>query len=520
MFRNNNNFPTTPTNCTDPYVYQSKNEMYSKMTEIAKENSILRVIVNNDNLVSFVCENTQCEAIINGVYNCYTHKYQIIRLNLCHKCSHSTEVVTKSIFNYIFKRSHLSVCDLTKRLMAMNYPVGFLETFAFLQHIKSKGNLTSPSLSELEPLLTSDFLFKNCVKEYERIFKLGNPHFFTTSGDNFFYFNNGDFLKTLRPVREIVVFNTSSGFLITGVMFCPNEEPIISSVLAFKGLSREKAIEKFISSEKDALQADCSPAAENCIFMVGFDPLLIQKMHGSNLDFFIKTRSLVMFLDSTDVDRLSPIDYFTIINYRTKLCVNSQNLIDISPKHFLRYKSPKNLFFLNNSRIVDFDFITDDLLHMDFFDLLNLLQWHMKHDLLEREAEYSDILLSDSANEIVAQNQLRARQLSNDNSYQFTAEITREGGCSCSKYREFKIPCVHFFIGQNEAQEQHRNKENLKLKDPAKINLKKTISMDPLLYASKYYQRYQLKNIRNIELMIKMGPAMYRNLRYKIKINK
>ncbi|ORD93746.1 hypothetical protein ECANGB1_1609 [Enterospora canceri] len=482
------------------YSYITKNEMFNKMTEIAKDNSILRVIVNNERMVSFVCENNQCEAIINGVFNTFTGKYQIIRLNLNHKCSMNTEVVAKCIFNYLSNvggyrtkmNNNMTIGELTNRLMGLNYSVGYFETYSFVQYRK---NNESPGslLNTTEIFGNVDFLVKNCLKEFDREFRAANPSFTSALGDDFYYFNNNEFSKYLRPVREIKPFLFSQYALILGIAFCPNDEPIIASVLLMQKKEmdsekvKEKALNKFIQIEK----------SQKVLFLTEFDPVEIEALEKSQVEYLIKSHSLINFLDETDLDEIDPLDYFLLLNYPNikDICADSRKLINLDPKHFLRFKSRENTFFLNNTRCSDFEFLCDEMALLDFFDFLNLLIWHIKEDHLERESEYSDQILSDNVLEIVHNNQLQNA-------------IGDCDGFECTKYKETGIPCVHFF---NSKAAQNENVENA----PVDLPLYRT---DPHLYASKYYHRNQLKNVSNIETIIKMGPAMYRNLKYKIKM--
>ena len=486
------------------FTFNSKQEMVNKMTEIAKEHSILKVLTCDEYLTSFVCENNQCEAIINGVKNNSTNKYQITRICTNHKCSLNRETISKCIYSFIGSRMNLSIRELVCRLMSINYSVGYFEVYAFYTFIennaiKNSGNSNTNGTFMLSDIFTDiDFIMKNCIKEYEKEFKIVNPSFTVTTGETYFYSRNPDYVK-LRPVTEIKIYDLTYYTLVLGVMFCPNDEPIITSFLLnhkVPGNDREHS--------KNALRffIDCD-RSDNMIYLTDFKVEVINELQNAKVDFFIKSRSLATFLEVSDRDEpeiIDACDYFLMLNYNVKtFCADPTKLINLQSKHFLRYHSNRKLWSLNNTKVTDFEFINEDMSQMDYFDFLNLLIWHISEDLESRQFDYDDILLSEGALELINMN---------------NSENSIEGDeiqCSCDKYKEFELPCKHFNV------EKH-SKTNMLRREQETVENGMRNKIDPCFYASKYYHRHQLKNVKRIAPLIEMGPGMYRNLKVKIKM--
>lgn len=508
--------------------FNTKQDLLQKMAELAKENSILKIISNNDQIISFVCENNQCEAIINGVYNSNCGKYFISRCNTNHKCSLNSEVVYKCILNYININHTMSISELTTKLMEMNYAVGYFEAYAFHTfNYYFNSNLTNINVSDI--FGNVEFLIKNCIKTFEKEFNKKNTSnlICTRTEDNYFYMTNKSF-NIFRPVREIKVYDMPFFTLILGISFDANDDAVIASIyIEHKKNSQTKnkheSISNFIKNERKFLTTtlfDDFQKSDNgsITYLVEYDASVIESLMKLNVNFFIKSRSIVNFIDTqTEFNsEIDILDIFLYLNYDTKredikyFLNETFKGINLNIKNYIRYNNENNLYFLNNKAQTEFDFINEDMCQMDMFDFLNLLLWHMKEDLECRQGEYDENVLSENAMEIIQYNasmniqnrildesESTKENVNNDNS-----EINRIKTCECSKYTEFGVPCVHMLndFSINTGNEQ----EKLEVSDIC-------------LYSNKYYHKHQIKNVQGADSLIPMGPGMYRKLRFKIK---
>lgn len=484
---------------TNPaYTFNTKQEMYAKILEMATENGICRVIVNMDKLVGVACENNHCEAIINGVYNNATGNYQIVRANLYHKCSNNVEMTTKCIYNYVSRRTSLSTFSLMCRLAGMNYTIGFFEVHAFVLFAQSN-QLATFTLSDI--FSNIDFLIKTCIKKYSSEFERLNPDFYVSKGEQWIYFDNVQCLQVLRPVREIKQYVFQHYILILGVMFCPNDEPLISSVYLEVNTSTstsKNALVRFLQEETKAT------SAIPFVYLIEFDRDVIKILDLFQKDFFIKTRSLALILSKMDRIQPDPVDHFLMLNYPINdRQMELENLINLPPNRFLRYCCKYNLWFLNNARPVEFDFICDEMCQLDYFDFHITLSCYIKWDIKSRIPEYDESIMAEAPLEVMLGNQSKAYLSKNTSKH-----VVDSSGCTCLKYREFGIPCEHFF----ETKTSSYQPENI-------VNTSATISFpkDPVLFSSKYFQRYQLNNIPVITPLVQMNPFLFKNLKNKTK---
>lgn len=484
---------------TNPaYTFNTKQEMYTKMLEMATENGICRVIVNMDKLVCVACENNHCEAIINGVYNNATGKYQIVRANLYHKCTSNLEMTTKCIYNYISKRTTLSTSNLMCRLSGMNYTIGFFEVYAFILFAQNN-QLTTFTVSDI--FSNIDFLIKTCISKYATEFERINPEFYVSKGEQWIYFDNVKCLQVLRPVREIKTYVFQHYILIIGVMFCPNDEPLISSVYLEINNStstlKNDALGRFIQEESKAT------SSIPFVYLTEFNCDVIKILDLFQKDFFIKTRSLIQILPKIDRKQLEPIDYFLMLNYPVDdRQIELENLLNLPSDRFLRYCCKYNLWFLNNTKSVEFDFICDETCQLDYFDFHITLSCYIKWDIKSRMPEYDESILADTPLELLIENQINAHLSKNTSNH-----TVDSSGCTCSKYKEFGIPCKHFF----EANASDFQSENIA--NTTNISFPR----DPVLFASKYFQKYQLNNIPIITPLVQMNPFLFKNLKNKTK---
>ncbi len=545
--------------------FDTRENLKRTMYEMSKTLLITRLCCSCDKMIAFTCENPICDAYLGGVWNESLKCYQITNIVRFHRCNLNMDVQVNCILNFIANSpSNNNIGKITSSLLINNYSVGFYEVFCLYQTRLLYPNYpfgSSDGSGNVGDGSGEGELKKYCMERFCKEFLELNPQCTTSITPSSFFYHITNANDIFRPVRTIKIIETSFGHMICGCHFCHKELPVVTSTLFTQGVSKEESLDLFL---KNSLRED-----PDLTFLIPFDEFLISRFKSNQFtNFFISTRSLIHYLCKKD-PKYDPVTLFNTINYGKgknigdislhipcsmnnwiRMEQNSVNAYDDDNNNNLDACDNNNLeadaddnnntnshntttshhrhntttsnhshnniihaYFLNNIFLSEIDFISEQLLYLDFFDCINLFLYLFNIDLEGRKPVYSEEFLSSKANEIISAN-LQNCEGAGSGDYDL-----KEGRCDCLKFQEFQIPCVHAINGLILNKGGIEEKENTSNTTTNKNTNGSSIEIsDPCFYVSKHYQRFQIKRIDSVIPPVNIGIGYYKNLSRDVKL--
>lgn len=296
--------------------------------------------------------------------------------------------------------------------------------------------------------------FAECLKCYEAEFKKLNPSITTRIGNEEFFYKQGDYSNHLRPIVELKAIQRPEGFLVLGLLYDSNNEPVIQSLLLTE------------TSKVASLRTFLAYNAAN-FYIIELDCEVIDTVRSFGIDFFVKTRDVCTYLDEPDTEEAIAFQRFLNCNY------GDREYLKLEPRYYLRRYCKTDLYGLNNMPPVSFDFVGPEVLALPFFDCLSSLLCSIANCMdAKRQTVYEtpELLLSDRVAEYLED---AARHIAEGGAAFAVDDWSRSCDleacyCPCGKFQEFLIPCIHAIQKMN------------------------SLGIEPYLYVSSVYSRDKL----------------------------
>lgn len=480
-----------------PNTFVHRGDLVNEINRLGALYDIKDEMIDNPLIFMLCCSNMndRCEAKVLGLFSQKDRLFHIKKVDSNHSCSKNTKK-DSALFAEIQKHPDATRTGQLVEKICTKFKVGYYDIFK-VQHkgntaleffdkenLRNTGNLFLNELGYstdrdcLSYQKTEDFKLECLLSLKKELLEINScVKCFTTR--NNFYYKHKQMTNVLRKVFELKVYAKATGTLILGCQFDPCDEHIINSFLVSDD-SKIKALEAFLEYDKQTLEEN-----EKQFFIVDLDFEIIQFLILKNVDFFIKSRAISLYLqDSKEEDPLA-LNYFNNLNYGDKA------LLDLNKAYYLKRECPVKLYNLNNCSYPDFEFITNNILALPLIDCVISLIWLISEDLKGRKAfqaeelenKFSDSILScfEEFNEILVERGV------NSNNFECNLE---ECYCECGKFQENLFPCIHAFVKIRE------------------------MNKDPFLYVSSVYCKDNLAKIQGIVpvVNVKVHPN-------KMKIN-
>jgi hypothetical protein len=129
-----------------------------------------------------------------------------------------------------------------------------------------------------------------------------------------FYFKHVQMCKILRNITELKIYQRSAGTLILGLLFDPCDDHVINSFLVSDD-SKIKALEMFLEYDRPIIHSSNNENSSDQFYLIDFDYEIIQFFISKNINFFIKSRAVSLYLQDSKDEDIHSLDYFNILNY-------------------------------------------------------------------------------------------------------------------------------------------------------------------------------------------------------------
>lgn len=509
-----------------PDTFVHRGDLVNEINRLGALYDIKDEFIDTQSIFVLCCsnKNEKCEARVIGMYSQKDKLYRIKKLESIHSCSKSTkrelslqhelskyQNTCKRIGELVeclygkFRAGYFDVFK-TNIKCSQGYETHSASRFEFFEKENSKNsNIVSPhGNAAASSSVGADTLFikENQMLEYDscrdsvisqktddskyeclRTLKeelvMLNPHISCEFSRNNFFFKHRQMAEVLRKTCELKILPRANGTVILGLLFDPNDDYIIQSVLVSEE-SKVKALEIFLEydhqhsrhadnagSDDVELKAnsdDKSSIADKLLYIVDMDFDVVDYLSSKGHPFFIKSRSVFQYLQDPKEDDPSIQNYFNEINYGEK------EFLELDKAAYLRKFCPANLYNLNNAHYPDFEYITPYVLSLPFVDCITSLVWLVSEDITSRK-----IIVGEDYNSKIPESVIGLFEEYNDMEPALECETNLdECFCECGKYQELLFPCIHAYK---------------KIKEAGK---------DPVLYISNIYNKENLLKIKDI----------------------
>lgn len=464
--------------------FPTVNELRQYLMLVLKNNNGFVEVYSQKHAIMLACsnyKNSSCDANIVGIYNIQNQYYEIRRCELIHKC----ELKSKSkIEEYEIKKEkykNMRCGKIVEEFAAKGMFIGYSRAYALIKEINS----IFENPKEIVPLENKENkgnlgkrqnrLFDDCLRMFEHELRDLNPGLFTKRGNSEFFLKHSDYQFYLREIVEIKIYKRESGYLIIGFMFDSNNEPVVQSLLittkkkenaissflkynaeeiSQRGNRVDKPVPKdktnrirdsyngrFVSTKNDA---KLEVKIRNEFYLVELDMTLINVLKSQGINFFVKTRSVIGYLENYTDESPLTLQHFYNCNYGTK------EYLKLEPKYYLAKEANHSLFGLYNLPPTDPEFISETLLSQPFFICLNSLLCALKNDMKTRQNHFKNAFdsilpnwLNDIMEEYVAHNSTNPTDCCEKITYSELLNSLSSCQCECGKYQEYLFPCIH-----------------------------------------------------------------------------
>ncbi|KAI5148444.1 hypothetical protein ENBRE01_0325 [Enteropsectra breve] len=253
-------------------IFNTRNELIESIKLIGAKHNIFEEIVNNKYSYMLTCPNcftTKCSASILGIFNSHDNKFYIKLCELCHSCQfYEPEMFHKKEFMKHLEtnsgRNIKSTDDSTYRSTDINNVVtkclrkGYSVSYFDIYRLVSAETNPLSTLC-LDPASDSKAgAFMSCLHYFYQSFVALNPHIFSRIEAEYFFYKHPEYPFYLRNVTEVKIYTTAFGCLILGLMYDPNDMPIIQSAM-FSTKARPAALSDFLrlDAEESDRYYDC-----------------------------------------------------------------------------------------------------------------------------------------------------------------------------------------------------------------------------------------------------------------------
>lgn len=452
-----------------PETFIHRGDLVNEINRLGALYDIKDEFLDTPNVFMLCCsnKNERCDAKIVGLHCQKTKQYQIKRLDSMHSCSKNTkreQAIQHEISR--MKPRPKRIGEVVEKLHT-KFRAGYFEVFRASMkeegpsfELFEKENITNSQEQQLfikegqmfeytgrDSVIShkTDDSKHECLRALKEEFLELNPLMQCEFSRNNFFFKHKQMGEILRDVCELRILPMANGTLVLGLLFDPNDDFIVQSVLVSEE-SKTKALEIFIEYD--------TPTR---LYIIDMDFELIEFLREAGHPFFIKSRSVFHYLH-TDEDPLPA--YFNELNY------GDREFLDLPKEAYLRRFCPTPLYSLNNAHYPDFDFLSPYILSLPFVDCITSLMWSISDDIKGRKVIPGEDYDSRFPEFITG---LFEEWEGKDGDVDLEA-----GTCECGKFQEFLFPCVHAYKKIRERGE------------------------DPLLYTSNIYNREIMQKIVDV----------------------
>ncbi|TBU17586.1 hypothetical protein CWI42_012420 [Ordospora colligata] len=373
-----------------------------------------------------------CEAKIVAQPRKKDDSFVVKKIKLVHKCPSVTqkyntpeEMVRAEIHKAIGGRG-AKIGEMVCILAEMDIKMGY---FSVWKAMRQGGELDKENKMQVEIMHDNKAdAFKGALNEFLLEFCEKNPHALAKCTDNVFFFSYPEYLDTLIPVVEIRVYKRTDGFAVFGVLRDPTWMPVVHSCIVSEGMSREDTIRCFI---------DFLPGV---FFLVDFDVSIIGILEAKSREYFIKTRDICRFYHNRGWSTEAIENVWSKCNNDT--ACNMPELDGYEKKRYIKRYCNVELFGMQNTGECDVDFIGLGMFNLQYFDCLNGIMKQIGDNMRLRKKAINPVDKHPFGKNVVyriEKNIEMCKLMDNDVSGVDLSNQT----CTCGKFQEFLIPCVH-----------------------------------------------------------------------------
>ncbi|KAI5177054.1 hypothetical protein PAEPH01_2456 [Pancytospora epiphaga] len=403
-------------------VFRTITELTQAMVTLGRKLGISKEVHYGPYVCMLTCsvsEGRQCDAHLLGVYSQRDGFFHLRRRNVIHRCSpyNARQALEQEISKPRYIR--MRVGQITEELIGKGYSVGYRDIYDLLHtgiEMNTKENMGNGIVKVRGNAMA-------CLKCFETELKMLNPSLITRTSEREFFYEHSNYSKLLRPVCELKTFQRVDGFIVIGILYDPNNEPVIQSLL-ITDTSKIDSLKSFLAYSSSSF------------YIIELDSEIIETMRSAGVDFFVKTRDVCTYLGDADTGDSIAYKQFLNCNY------GDREYLKLEPRYYLRTYCKSRLFGLNNMPPVSFEFINPDSLSLSFFDCLSFLTTSISVYMTSKRTtayELPDSLISDYAVEYM--DELMRMPVMRDDWVQACDPTICF--CPCGKFQEQLIPCVH-----------------------------------------------------------------------------
>lgn len=439
-------------------VFRTITELTQAMVAVGQRLGINKEVLCSPYVCMLVCSvggEKHCDAHLLGMYSQRDGFFHVRRCSLTHGCSSCS--TRQALEQEVSKPRymHMRLGQVTEELLGRGYKVGYRDVYELLHSVLERNSKENVENSRAK---TGGSLAA-CLKCYEAEFKMLNPGIVTRIGEGEFFYKHTDYSSILRPVSELKMLQRPDGFLVLGLLYDSNNEPVVQSLLLTEA-PKARSLKIFLAYNSANF------------YIIELDSEIIEIMHALGMDFFVKTRDVCMYLEEPETEDAIAYQRFLNCNY------GDREYLNLEPRYYLRRYCKASLYGLNNMPPVSFDFASPEVLALSFFDCLSSLLCSLAIYMEARcqvVYETPEFLLSDRMTEYLED---AARRIAEDRSATLRDDWIQSCDleacyCPCGKFQEFLIPCIHA------------------------VQKLSSIGVEPYLYASSIYSREGLLKLRS-----------------------
>lgn len=499
--------------------FTRRGDLVDEINRLGALYDIKSEFIHNQHIYMLCCSTqleSKCEARILGMYSQQDKMFHIRRLETIHSCSKN--IKKESALQYEIQKPRYSGMRLGQIVEAIypKFKAGYLEVYRAYSRVRGgiwgeqKENRSNTVLGStmgtefpsdgffvgergIESMFCStdypkkdgsacqdpDEMVADCLASLKDEFESLNKGMGCRASESSFFFKHIQMGDHLRDVSELKVYSRHGRTVIFGLLFDPCDDHIVQSCMV-SDEPKTRALEAFIDWDSQV-----SNPGHQQFFIVDPDGDVMQVLKSKGVPFFIKSRSVSLYLQESKEDDPGAFEYFTELNYGDK------EFLEIEKSLYLKRHCPKQMFNLNNAHAPDFEFVTPLMLSLSLVDCATALIWLVHDDLKTRKTfstEDAECRLPEAIVDFLeecSETEPRA---------EYEADLER-AYCGCGKFQENLFPCIH-------ACKKIRG-----------------LGQDPLMYVSSVYSKDNLLRIHDISpvVNIRMYPQKAKAVQKKRK---